>query len=93
MQKKIIYSRLISFVASITKCKKPAVKALLKECYNDCRTTTGSNMRRILLDTGIKVIPGETNSYELNDYKVYKIPENQEWKIPLLSSLIEINSI
>ena len=66
------------------------MKALLKDSYNDCRTTTGSNLRRILIDTGIKVIPGETTAFELTDYKVYKIPENQDWKIPLLSSLIEI---
>ena len=58
---------------------------------NDCRTTTGSNLRTILLDTGVKVIPGLTNPSELHSFVVNKVPNSDEWKFPLLVSLIELH--
>ena len=82
--------RYIKFLDSLVKNKKPAVQALIKRKYKDARTTTGSNIRQILLETGIFVIPGETKSFTMNDQYVYKVPKGHEWKIGLLISLLEI---
>ena len=80
----------IRFVNSILKSHKPQVKALLHRSINDVRSTTGGNLRDILINTGVKVFPGVTIANQVSKYMVYKIPENNEWKIPLLISLLEI---
>ena len=88
--KKMIYKRFIKFLSSINKNRRASLKALLKISMNNVRSTTGSNLRSILLDTGVHVIPGVTKSSELKSYSVYEIPENKEWIVPLLTLLIEI---
>ena len=47
-------------------------------------------MRGILIDTGVKVVPGVTAPAQVHDYTVYGIPEESKWKISLLESLLEI---
>ena len=41
-------------------------------------------------NTGVRIIPGVTNKSELTAIKVYPIPEDQKWRLPLLESLLEI---
>ena len=64
--------------------------SLLKSVERTCRSVTGANLRKILLDTGVHINPGETKGFVLNNYRVYKIPIDQEWRIPLLISLLRI---
>ena len=58
----------------------------------DVRSTTGGNLRKIFLDTGVQVIPGTTNKGEISDFRVYKYPEEEHWRLPLLVSLLEIRN-
>ena len=88
--KKLIFSRYINFVNSLEKSKRPAVVALLKLAKTDVRSVVGSNLRSILLETDKLVIPGVTKSNVLQDYTVYNVPESEKWRIPLLTSLIEM---
>ena len=88
--KQIIIKRYVKFLESLVKNKKAAVKNLIKMTYNDARTTTGSNIRHILLEHGTLIIPGKTKKHDLKHSNTYKIPEGQAWKISLLSSLIQI---
>ena len=88
--KKLIFSRYINFVNSLENSKRPALLALLKLAKTDVRSVVGSNLRTILLETDKVVIPGYTKSYTLQDYTVYRVPESEEWRIPLLTSLIEM---
>ena len=88
--KNLMYSRFVTFVKSLSSCEKPQVRALIEVVKSDPRCTTGSNLRDILMDTGVKVSPGETSSSLLKSFMVYEAPEEARWKIPLLESLIEI---
>ena len=81
----IIIRRYIKFLDSLEKNKKPNVQALFQMTYKDARTTTGANIRHILIDNSISIIPGKTKQYN-----IYVIPEGQEWKTGLLSSLLEV---
>ena len=47
-------------------------------------------MRRIHQDTNVCVLPGKTKGWELNEYIVHKTPVGEEWRLPLLVSLLEI---
>ena len=35
-------------------------------------------------------MPGKTKKNALNNYEVYSVPSGEEWRIPLISSLIEM---
>ena len=56
------------------------------------RTTTGTNLRHILIQNNTLIIPGITKHYEFKDSNTYEIPVGKEWKVGLLSSLIEIRN-
>ena len=51
---------------------------------------TGSNIKYILKDTGVLIVPGVTRKTLLKDYIVYNTPHGEEWRIPLITSLIEM---
>ena len=42
--------------------------------------------------TGINVTPGITSPGQFSNCRVYEVPEGDEWKLPLLHSLLEIRS-
>ena len=89
--KLMIYSRYVSFLNNIcVKSEKASVKSLLKVVQNDVRSQTGGNLKKILMDTGVKIIPGITHKSEFDAFKVYPIPEDQKWRLPLLESLLDI---
>ena len=56
------------------------------------RSTTGGNLRKIFLDTGVQVIPGVTNKADICNFRVYKYDEKEHWRLPLLVSLLEIQN-
>ena len=88
--KMLMYSRFAAFIASLEKCEKPQVRALLEHVKNDSQQTTGSNIRSILMDTGIKVSTGHSNKHLLKQFSAYPVPEESKWKIKFVESLIEI---
>jgi len=47
-----LYSRFVKFVDKIELCKKYALRNLLHAIKYDCRSKTGSNLRKIMLKTG-----------------------------------------
>ena len=44
-----LFKRLIRFIQKIGSCKKGALKTLLRAVKHDCRSTTGANLRKIML--------------------------------------------
>ena len=88
--KKLMYSKYVTFIENLSSCEKPQVRALLEIVKTDQRYTTGSNIRDILMETGIQISPRNTDKTKLQSFTVYDIPDEAKWKIPLLKSLIEI---
>jgi len=50
----------------------------------------GSNLRLILLETGLAVVPSFTKSWTIKEHRVYKVDNSARWRLPLLRSLLEI---
>ena len=88
--RQMIYKKYVNFLRSIETNRRKSLAHLLKIVQNTCMSVTGANLRKILLDSGVYVIPGQTTGFELNSYMVYKIPVGQEWRIPLLISILDI---
>ena len=87
-----IMKRYVKFLDSLAKSERPALQALLRLSYKDVRTTTGANLKHIQNQTGLYIIPGVTKGNIMNEKFVYKIPEGEEWKIGLISSLMQIRN-
>ena len=88
----LIYSKYIKFMNNIKKNKRSSLRYLLNIVQSDVRSTTGGNLRKIFLDTGVQVIPGLTNKANIGDFQVYKYSEEEQWRLPLLVSLLEIRN-
>ena len=86
----MIYKRFISFLSSVATNRRRALSSLLDNVKSSCLSLTGANLRQVLLDTEICVEPGVTNGTVLNNFRLYKTPENQEWRHGLLKSLLAI---
>ena len=77
-------------VANVVKNKRQALRRIQNVIKNYVGSFTGSNLRKILLDTGYSIIPGVTKKISLDNYRVYKIPEGGEWRVPLIESWVEL---
>ena len=88
--KKMIYSRYAKFLKSVSNNRRPMLRGLLNEVKDNCQSVVGQNIRTILLDTKVKIVPGETNPSEFKSYRVYDTPAGQEWRFPMLLSLLEL---
>ena len=68
------------------------MKFLLATVAADARSVNGSNLRSILLSTGVQLATGKTLVYSIKNKKLHEVPVGEEWKVPLIHSLIEIRS-
>ena len=57
---------------------------------SDVRSVTGRNLFTMKEETKMNIRAGHTNHNELNTWQVYEPKEGQEWKLPLLVSLLSI---
>ena len=84
----MIYSRFSKYISVLKKNKRLSIRTLYTISANDVRTTTGSNVRKILLKSGID--PRCVAKQKFSDWRVYSADDS--WSVPLLSSLLELRS-
>ena len=87
--KVVIFKRFIKFVASLRNNKRQSIKSLLAAVQDDVRSLIGGNLRIIQLTTDT---PISQVTSKLRNFRVYPVPEGEEWRLPLLQSLVEIRS-
>ena len=85
-----LFSRYIKFTYSLGKSNKVVLRHLFGLIHRDVRSVTGANLRYISGETNRAIIEGNTKRVDLSDYKVYKMPAGEEWRIPLLLSLMQL---
>ena len=81
---KSIRNRFLKFMHSIAEGKKLALKRVLNAILMDVRSTTGKNLRYLMLQTA---------SFRVKEIDVYKepykqIPTKEMWRIPLIEEMI-----
>ena len=84
--RQMIMSRFLKYIKSLAKNKMDSVRCLYKICKDDIRTTTGSNIRTILLET--QKDPRKLNVHALKKWRVYKVQD--DWTVPLLRNLMQV---
>ena len=86
-----LYGRFLKFVDSISKSEKKALKNMLDHVKYDCRTTTGSNLRRMMILAG-KTSVHELTSWSFKGHKYKNIPPGEEWRISCAKEMLEVLS-
>ena len=87
-----LYARFLNFINSIHNSSKPALRYLYSISASDVRSVTGSNLRSILVNTGLQAIPGTLQSELVKKHILHDVPIGEEWKIPLIHSLLEVQA-
>ena len=88
--RKMLFSRYIKFLSSIATGRRASLKFLLSNVYQSMHSPTGTNIRQIMLETDIRIIPGLTTKASLKNYTVYTEPEGQDWKVGLIKGILDV---
>ena len=89
--KKVLLTRFISFLDQIEKSRKCVTKQLLSFIKRDTRSTTGSNLRNLLLLTNKHSI-NELKKDDINQIKYNEINKEDEWKVNFIKEIIDIKA-
>ena len=90
--KVMLCSRFIKFYNTLINSKKDSVRILAKLCSIDEKTVMKNNLRNIARDCQVKSEKELTQSLVKSSMKYYDVPEQQEWRIPLLHNLLFVRS-
>ena len=85
----MLLERFFSFLTQILKSKKQVPKQLLNFIANDVRSTTGSNLRNLLLLTNNDTIE-EINIEDIKKLKYHQIDENEIWKVNFIKEITNL---
>ena len=85
-----LYKRFLNFIQKVKGSNKPVLVNLLDVTKNDCRSRTGSNLRKILLNTSKNSIDN-LFSEDLTKNLYDDLVKNR-WKIEVLKELMECRS-
>ena len=85
--RRILVRRYLGFIRKIEKSEKKALRNLLSLVMKDARTTTGSNLRYIMLTSGKHSIPQLLKSEV--DIEYHKLGEDQLWKVDMLKEIVD----
>ena len=83
-----LVKRFLTFLEQIKKSNKSASKFLLDSIIQDTGSTTGSNLRNILLNTD-KTDVRELCPQDAFKFKYHQIPQEERWRLPFIQDIIE----
>ena len=84
----VLVKRFLSFIEPIRSSNKLASKFLLDLIFHDTGSTTGSNLRNILLQTD-KTDVSELCPQDAYQLKYHQIPQKEQWRLPFIEDMIE----
>jgi len=83
------YARLMKFTNKLKASAKSIIRNLFRAIKNDCRSTTGRNLRKIMLITENLTID-DIMEKTIKSLRYYDIPEGSEWCINILKEIQEV---
>ena len=81
----------LSFIDKIKKSPKPVLRHLYSISKADVRTTTGSNLRNILLQTSLSSVD-DLKPGVVQQLKYFEIKERDMWRIPIIKEAMDIRA-
>ena len=83
-----MYVRFIKFTESLQSSPKSLLRNLLNLLKHDCRSTTGANLRKIMLLVGRTRIE-DLSTEDITKLCYRQIPMDEEWKLNLVKEITE----
>ena len=87
--KKVLLKRFLGFLSQIQKSTKKLPAKLLQQIQHDTGSTTGSNLRNIMLLLGKHKIE-EVSIRDLNSFEYCPVQSDNKWKVDMVKELIEV---
>ena len=84
-----LISNFLRFIQSVKASSKPVLKQLYNLTKEDVRTTTGSNLRNILLLTN-KLHVDDLHPGLVDDIEYHQIEEKELWRIDMVKELLDL---
>ena len=85
-----LYSRFVRFIDKIKSCNKSAILNLFHTIKHDCRSKTGSNLRKTMLRTGNDRVD-DIRIKDINRIVYQDIPNGSDWRIEMVKEIGEYN--
>ena len=85
-----LYSRFVRFIDKIISCNKSAILNLFHTIKHDCRSKTGSNLRKTMLRTGNDRVD-DIRIKDINRIVYQDIPNGSDWRIEMVKEIGEYN--
>ena len=89
--KNILMQRFRGFLSQIEKSAKKLPLRLLNLIRNDTRSTTGSNLRKIMVILGKHTID-EVKFHDINEFQYAPVMPDDVWKVDMVKELIEVRA-
>ena len=86
--RKTFSNRFLGVIDKIRKSKKQILRTLLSEIEWDVRSTTGQNLRMLMLETK-KCDISEVQLSDLETLPYWQLSEDEEWRVGMLQHLLE----
>ena len=86
--KRLFIKNFIQFITNIEKSTKPLLRTILKAIMYDTRSTTGRNLRGIMLLLNKRSVE-EISLNDVANFPYYPRPEDDEWKTEILTLMSE----
>ena len=85
---RVIAKRYISFINKIKETKKESLKMLLDIVELDTRTTTGHNLRKLMIQTNSETV--SEMLMKKSDFQYFLLDSSENWKINMLKEIIDV---
>ena len=89
--RKQLIKRFLSFIESIKNSPKPVMKHLFNMAKQDVRTTTGNNLRNILLMTDLQSID-ELKPGMVDKIKYNQVMEEDMWRVGIIREIVDMQN-
>ena len=87
--KSALRQRFIGFMKRLASSRKSVLRHAFKVFSKDCRSTTGSNVRNILLESGA-VLFEQLSMSDIRRIEFHPTPTEEQWRISVINDLIDI---
>ena len=64
------------------------LRCVLREIENDCRSTTGRNIRKLLLESE----KHQLSEINVNNHPYVDVPEGNDWKIGAVAEILNVKA-
>ena len=88
--KTMLCSRYVKFLEAMKSCSKGSVRYLESLVHDDRRTLTGKTLTRMANDCDVE--RGSLDAKTAKRMVFWKVPEEEQWRIPLLKELLDVRN-